>query len=473
MVSRAHPDQSAKKGARTGIAISATSLCAADARLRGAGDTVWRASLDAPPPENGHWPSLASALAELARAIGGSPGTLAISLMPPFTEVRRLELPPLKDDELPRVLARQASRYFVAAKTPQIVGASHTGKRVRGAPAPVVAAAAPARLVGAIRAAAEQTGWTIEVVAPAESAWAAAALALWPSFARESSFALVAHEDRTDLLQFSDGRLSGVRRFRASAGDAPMIADTVGPSKRVGILGSMPPRRELSSALSALGVAVTPPSGEWSSSAERPDQLAAQFAGSDVGPSLRGEETIRLEAAAALRATRVVAAVAAALLVAAAGIELWGVHHQLTRVRAERDRIHPEIATTMVGRTTVEAAYQQLATLNGIERAAPQWSSVIATLTDALPDDAHLLAMRTRDDSVIVDGVADRAAKVFNALERARQLTGVKAAAAVRREIQEGGSDALEHFVIAARVAPPASSSTTPASNPVPARPQR
>jgi Tfp pilus assembly protein PilN len=142
-------------------------------------------------------------------------------------------------------------------------------------------------------------------------------------------------------------------------------------------------------------------------------------------------------------------------------------------VRAERDRIRPEIASTMVGRTTVDAAYQHLSTLSAIERASPQWSSVIAALTEALPDDAHLMAIRTRDDSVIVDGVADHAARVFNALERANQLTGVKAAAAVRREIQEGGSDALEHFVIAARVAHPASSATAPAANVTPARPDR
>jgi hypothetical protein len=82
------------------------------------------------------------------------------------------------------------------------------------------------------------------------------------------------------------------------------------------------------------------------------------------------------------------------------------------------------------------------------------------------------MALRTRDDSVIVDGVADHAARVFNALEKADQLTGVKAAAAVRREIQEGGSDALEHFVIAARVTHAAGPTTTPAGNPMP-RPDR
>jgi hypothetical protein len=472
MVTSARADLGSRKRARTGIAISPTALCAADIRLRGSADYSWRVSLDAQPPENGHWPSLTSALAELARTLGVTHGTLAISLMPPFTEVRRLELPPLKDDEIQRVLSRQASRYFVAAKTPQIVGASTTGKRARNTPTSVVAAATPSRLIAAIRAAAEQTGWTIEVIGPAESAWAAAAFALWPSFARQSSFALVAHEDRTDLLQLIDGRLVGVRRFRPGAGDAPMIADTVGPSARVGVLGSVTPRRELAAALTGLGVSVKPPSGEWSTAAERPDELAAQFAGSEIGPSLRGEDAVRLEAAEARRATRVVACAAAALFVIAAGIELWGVHHQLARVRAERDRIRPEISSTMVGRTTVDAAYQHLSTLNAIERVSPQWSTVIGSLTDALPDDAHLIALRTRDDSVIVDGVADHAARVFDALVRVHQLTGVKAAAAVRREIQEGGSDALEHFVIAARVTNPAPSTTSPAAN-VTARPDR
>jgi hypothetical protein len=470
MVSRARAEHSSKR-VHTGIALSSTGLCAADVRLRSP-DRTWRATLEAPPPDTGHWPSLTSALAELARTIGVTQGTLVISLMPPFTEVRRLDLPPLKDDEIQRILSRQASRYFVAAKTPQVVGAALTGKRVKGAPASVVAASTSARLIGAIRNAAEQTGWTIEAMAPAESAWAAAALAIWPSFAKQSAFGLVAHEDRTDLLTITDGRLVNVRRFRSGAGDAAMIADTVGPAARVGVLGSVAPRRELVAALNGFGVNANVPSSEWTSAAERPDHVAAQFAGTDVGPVLRSEEALRVEASQARRLTWMVAAAAVVLFAVSAGVELWGVHHQLALVRAQRDGIRPEIASTMIGRTTVEATYQHLATLNSIERTAPLWSSVIASLTDALPDDAHLMALRTRDDSVIVDGVADHAARVFNALEKADQLTGVKAAAAVRREIQEGGSDALEHFIIAARVTHSTAPTTTPAGNPTP-RPER
>jgi hypothetical protein len=463
MVTRA---DGSKKKIRTGISISQTELCAADLRLRDSVDRAWRVPLEPPQSENGgHWPSLASGLAELARTLGVTEGTLAVSLMPPLTEVRRLELPPIRDDELQLILARSASKYFVGARTPQVVGASFASKkRVRGAPAQVVAAAAPARLIASLRHAAQQTGWTMEVISPAENAWAAAALAMWPIFARQSAFALVAHTDRTDLLQIDDGRLVNVRRFRAGSADATMILDTVGPSARVGLMGEPGSRRQLGAALSSLGITPTLPAGEWTSAADRPEVLAAHFAGAEIGPALRSEDTVVQERATLARTTWRVAVAAAALFVAAAAIELWGVHRQLGIVRAEREKIRPQIASTMVGRTTVDAAYRHLTALAAIERKSPHWSTVIATLTDAIPEDAFLLAVRTRDDSVIVDGLAQRARRVFDALEQANGLTGVRAAAPVRRELQDGGAEALEHFAIAARVVPE-TTKVSPVSN--------
>src|SRR5262245_23069215 len=295
-------DGGSRRRIRTGIAISQTELCAADTRL-GDSHRGWRAPLEPPPPENGHWPSLAAALTDLARKLGVTEGTLAVSLLPPFTEARRLELPPLRDDELQRLLARGASRYFVAVKGPPVVGASMAARRVRGAPTPVIAAAASARLVGAIRSAAADAGWTIEVVAPAEGAWAAAAMRMWPSFSRHEACVLVAHGDRTDLLQIADGRLAGVRRFRAGATDAAMVADAIAPSLspvnrsavRVGVFGDSGQRRQLSAALAAHGISVSVPAGEWGSVGDRPEALAARFAGTEIGPVLRSEDRIVAE----------------------------------------------------------------------------------------------------------------------------------------------------------------------------------
>lgn len=438
-----------------------------DIRLRGSSNGVWRAPLDPPPAENGHWPSLAAALSDLARAIGVTQGTLAISLLPPFAEVRRLELPPLRDDEMHRVLARGAARYFVGASGPQVVGASVAGRRARGAPTPVVAAAASARLLGAIHAAAQPSGWTVAVTAPAETAWTAAAVAMWPSFSKRMAFALVAHDDRTDLLQIDNGRLVNVRRFRAGAADAALIAEAVGTGAAVGVLGLAAQRRELAAALASKGVTATMPAGERAADADDPNALAARFVGEELGPVLRGDDAIAADRARLARVTRWMAVAAAALFVASAFIELWGVKRQLRLVREERARIRPEIASTMVGRTTVDAAYRHLTTLATIERNAPHWSTVLGTLTDAIPENAFLLAVRTRDDSVIVDGLAERARRVFDGLENANILRNVRAAAPVRRELQNDGTEALEHFVIAAVVAKPDSTrGPIPASNP-------
>jgi Tfp pilus assembly protein PilN len=457
---------------RTGIALSPTQLCAVDMRLRGSADRSWRTELEAPPADAASWPSLASALGQLATQLG-QPGALDISLMPPFTEVRRLALPPLGRDEMQRVLSRGASRYFVGARGPQVVGASPATRRRRGEMLPVVAAAASARLVEAIRSAAESAGFTIESIAPAESAWASGAFALWPAFTRQSSFAIICQDERTHVLELDGKRLVGVRRFRDGSADAQLIADTVTSAARVGIAGDSRARHELAAALNVHGVNanVAGTAGEWSSAAERPELLAAHFAGGDAGPTLRADNDVAIQRAGARRLTWNLTGAAAAMLLLAAGIELWGVKRQLAQVRAERERLRPEIASTLLGRSTVDATYRELTSLNAIERAAPRWSSVLVTLSESVPEDAFLTAIRAREDSLIIDGMAPHAKKVFDAMQNTSGLLDVKASAPVRRETQDDGVS-LEHFAIAARVESArkiAKPATAPASNPAPA----
>jgi hypothetical protein len=459
----------------TGVAISATEVCAADIRLRGNDAAPWRAALEPPPGDGVAWPSLVSALSDLAAAVGVSDGMLAIALMPPLTEVRRLELPPLNDVELQRLLARNAQRYFVQARGAQVVGAAPAGKRARNAPAPMMATAASARFVAMVRTAAEQAGWTIASVAPAESAWAGGAVTAWPSFARGSAWLLVAQEARTDLLQLDAGQLVAVRRFRAGALDAPLIVDTIGRSARVGIVGASAPKRDLTAALAGQGFTPQPIGAEWVGAGGSAEEFAAQFAGSERGPVLRGEEAVAVERVRARRAAWSVAAAAVGVLALSAGVELWGVHRQLRMVREERERLRPQIASTMVGRTTVDATSRSLAALATIERESPHWSSIITTLSEAITSDAYLTAIRARKDSLIVDGLAEHASRVFDALQRSKAVDDVKSAAPVRREMQDDGT-ALDRFTIAARLpAPPAAagaekSTTAPAVNASPSR---
>jgi len=119
-------------------------------------------------------------------------------------------------------------------------------------------------------------------------------------------------------------------------------------------------------------------------------------------------------------------------------------------VQAQRAALRPQISSTLVGRTTVETAFRQLASLRAAERTAPDWAGILAALSEHVPEDAFLTAFRGRGDSVVVDGLAAHAARVFDAIERTPGLTGVRAAAPVRREAPSGGG-AMEHFTIAAR----------------------
>ena len=232
---------------RTGIAISMTEVCAADVRLSNSSGSAWRAPLEPPDSNGGGWPSLAKALRDLADELGTSGGRLVVALMPPLTEVRRLQLPPLKREQVLQVLSRNAGRYFVTAREPQVVGTSFARRPSRSGPSPVLGAAASARLVNAIIAAAREAGWTVEGVVPAEVGWSSAATSIWPSFSKGSAHVLVHHADRTDLLTLDGGELASVRRFRAGAIDTDLITGALAASRsngtapRVGMLGATAP----------------------------------------------------------------------------------------------------------------------------------------------------------------------------------------------------------------------------------------
>ena len=132
--------------------------------------------------DNGHWPSLASALADLARTLGVTEGTLAISLdaaahrgAPPRVSAGR-------ETTICSACWRATRRAISSARERRRSSARRSpARRVRGAPAPVVAAAAPARLVAAIRnAAAADRMDRRRHRARGEVRGRAAALALWP-----------------------------------------------------------------------------------------------------------------------------------------------------------------------------------------------------------------------------------------------------------------------------------------------------
>lgn len=453
------------KRIRTGVALSLTELVAADVRL--AGGTAWRIPLDPPDTNGGGWPSLAAALRELAEKLGALDGRIVVALMPPLTEVRRLDLPPLKRDQVLQLLARNANRYFVGAREPQVVGTSIPKRASKVGPVPVLGAAASARLVKTIAAAANDAGWIVDGVVPAEVGWSAAASAIWPNLGKGVSHLLVHHDDRTDLLRMENGALAGVRRFRAGSLDMQLIVDALsearsnGTAPRVGSLGAAGPRQELARALPRESAIVDAPSTEWSSSAADPMVAAATFVRADHALTLLTEDAAEIRARTGRRLTMMIFAASIVLVVGAALLELWGVKRELAAVQAERARIRPQLQSTLSGRTTFEASNRKLASLFEAQREAPYLSGVIASVTDALPEGAYLLSFRARRDTLILDGLAKNSGEAFSALEAIPGLANVKSVGGVQRQLQDDGT-ALEHFTVQARMLLPVPPSSSP-----------
>jgi hypothetical protein len=448
-----------RRGAALGIALSPASVTAL---VRGPGDArarPWRYSLTPLNGDGAGWPGLTDALRALSRDTGVSGGKLTVALMPPLVETRTVDVPPLAESELQQLLSRNAARYFVTARGPQVVGAQRSARK-----AARIAASASARLVNAIHVSALDAGWTVEAVIPAEASWSAATFSRGGR--RGTAHILVAHPERTDMLRVENGRVTDLRRFRPGAADAALIADaTSGGGTRVTIAGHADVRDDLARALRARNVPVEL-AREEIEGADEPDVLAAMYAGPRAEPQLLPDA---VRAARALTARRIairIGAAAALLFIAAAAIEMWGVRRQLDAVRAQRAELAPQLSATLVGRTSVEVAYRQLAALAAAQRSAPHWSEVIAGITRSLPGEAYLTGFRGRGDSVAVEGLAASASRAWDALAKNPGLMEVRSTSQVQRVISQDGP-AFEKFTIGARVVPakipsaPASATTS------------
>ena len=378
---RAEPGS--RKKIRTGVAISPTEICAADIRLRGRRPS-WRAPLEPPPSD-----ARELAVARLGARRSGAHARRHRRNARDFAHAAAHRSAP------PRVsaagatticsavgarrvaLLRQRAR---AADRRRVVAAT---RRVRGSPAPVVAAAASARLIAAIRSAAEQAGWTVESISPAEARGRRAALALWPAFARAAF--VCAHRARR-----SHGLPRDRRRVARRRSTLPRRIGRCGDDRRHGWTdGAHRHRRRGRSApprvvgRARAGMASLSPSRAASGPAprKRGDVLAAQFAGSEVGPTLRTEGAIALERADARESRRGSRPARRPRCSSSpASVAVGSASPARSRSRRARADSSRRSSSTLVGRTTVDATYRHLATLGGAERAAPHWSSVIAKL---------------------------------------------------------------------------------------------
>ncbi|HEU6453729.1 MAG TPA: hypothetical protein VFT57_20095 [Gemmatimonadaceae bacterium] len=389
---------------RIGVALGLDTITAVTPR----GD-VWRSSF-----EPGALPEI---LGELRDRLSRPRSPLVVALLPPLVQVRRVELPALTDEELRRVLTRDVERYLPDVRVPQVAAAARAGTR-RSSPVTYLIAAADAALVSSLYDAARKSGWQLASVVPAYAAWEIAGRHLQPAPEHQDGYLLLRQCDRMEALLVQRGRLTLVRRFRASV--------------------------SMDAVTAALGELSAVPLNE-------PEVLAARYAPRVRGAGLVPDAVRAARARGETRWSVRMLAVAAALLVLAGALEMWGQHRELAAIRARRAALSGHVARAMQLRESIEDIQARLRTLARAESSASRWSAVVSVVAERLPRDAYLVKLRGAGDSLVLEGAALRAAGAFEALRNAPGISGVRADAPIRQEARDS-QPPIERFTIGARL---------------------
>jgi hypothetical protein len=427
------------KRLRIGLALRGDLLVARAAPSALPGD-AWSRTLTEAPDTQGAWPDLERAMGELRALLPATAKvTASVMLLPPLVQLRNIDLPPLRPDERRRALTRDASRWFVGAREPQIVDAVPTG--IASA---VVAAAVPMRFAEAIVRAGKSAGIAVRTVQPAPWGWAA----LLEPARRDSTLAMVVPGPHgVDIIQLARGTVTAVRRLRIGDGLTHELNTLLAAEGATGasavVIGSGALAESLTTGLGVRGIA------------RRDDAagLAASMAAHVRGPELLPEDARAAHAVGVTRTARTLAFAATALALMAAGVELWGGHRQLAGLKQERATIHNHVERAIAARDSVTVLEAQFSVVATTAHAAPRWTAVLVDLTRALPDDAHLVSFAAAGDSIMLVGEAAHAADVFDALRRDVRIAGVRADAPIRREFGAGRSQ-VERFSVIARLTP-------------------
>ncbi len=369
----------------------------------------------------GEWDDLRTALVELRESLALRAPRAAIALLPPLAQARLLELPPLRPAEYRRILSRDAARYFPTGDVAQVAAGEPLAARGPRRSLPrVLAAVAASDLIEALVRTVDAAGWQLGSIVPAEVAWL-------QRLRGEVAALVVPAGTLVAVLRVAGGVPVALRRVRRPLHEAPRVV------------------REVIAELERDGAAVQ----------VLDDALSAAAAGAvrAPGPELLPDRVVVERRRRVNRRVIQLSAAALALLLAAAGLDLWGARRELAAVASRRAAIREEVAAALARQDTLESLVARHAALERAGGAAVRWSEVLTDFSDYLPRDAHLSAFRGRADSVGLEGIARRAAGVFEALRRAPRVAGVRADAPIRQETSQSGGPPVERFAVAARLA--------------------
>lgn len=340
---------------------------------------------------------------------------LHLALLPPLSEVRIVEMPPLHADEMRPALSHDLRRYFPLGPARQVVQVHAPDARADGAPQSRAISIAEEALVEDLLATAEAQGWKVGSIVAAQFAWAEAARSL--GVADDSTWIEIRSARRSDLLRLGPQGITAIRRAAFTA--------------------------DLPASPSALLAA-----GETSAMT-----IAAAHASFPDEDSLWTDRTYATRLQRTWRQLRTLAVATAALLVVAMGIEWRSLREKELRVAAERAARRPAVAEALARRDTLQTLERTLDAIRHFGSAVPAWLVLLTSVEAVLPNDASLISFRGVGDTLVLVGEAARAAPVLAALEGVRSLRAVRANAPIQQQVEDGEVVA-ERFTILTLVSP-------------------
>jgi hypothetical protein len=405
------------------------------------GSAVLHTFLEAVPADADERPGFGAAMtalrgrvdAALRRETAGA--AVRLALLPPLVEARFLTLPPLRAAEAAAVVQRDAGRHFLGVPAPRVTAVASPR---RSTTSPSLAVAASAQLVQELTAAAQQCGWRVTHVAAAHGAWVAAARRA----GADVRTVIAVNGAAANVLQLDDGTPVSLRRLPADSLDD--IVEAAGDTGAAIILAPDALRDALARRLAAGGRPVNPlrrQAGEVAALHVDQSRLALVTDG-----ALRMNRQWQQRLAVRLAAAGVV------LMVAAAGVELWGAQRQLDSVRAERAAIRPQVQPLLAVRDSLDELHALSRAVDDVTGSAPGWTAVLHDLALMLPSETHLTRLHATGDTVTIEAEGAGAGHALQSLRAAPSLRDARLVGVVDRELADGET-AIERFRITARLA--------------------
>jgi Tfp pilus assembly protein PilN len=371
----------------------------------------------------------------------GNGNVLAVALDMSVVFAKRLELPPLSMEERRRILSLDPRRYFPVRDQALVAGVRDDDLVV------AVSQETFDQWVDALGALG-----SVERVEPVPAALTRQLVA------HGVGEALVVLQDSggagATLATVAEGRLQGLRKVHAGAGELPgLVVPVLGDS---GTCVVYPRDEALASELAGHMreggevEGVPAPPGAPALFAAAHGALLGLEGGQDLTLLSQGMER-RLAVSRRRRLAQGVAAVVAAL-----GLLGWSLDHrrEATLQALEREVAQAEAAAEPVLEQRAEAAAlaEDLDQLMRAAEARPNPLEVLLAVTRVLPQDAYLTRLSASGEDWELNGRARDAARLISLLEGSAVLTDVRFRTATTR-VRVGGEE-LENFTVVFRHVP-------------------